>query len=86
MLELTYGKSIDYYRDMAQRAGIPRRMVPGVYRWVEVGRYPGGFLTSVLANNLRLAVAYADDENIRLLPNWIQFCTWCIPGHFNHSL
>ena len=54
-------------------AGIPVRMQRGLARYVIDGVKPGGFLRALLANDLVHAVGRADDENIRLLPNYVRF-------------
>lgn len=53
--------------------GIPKRMMPGLLRWVQLGVRPGSFLSAVIANDLRRAVAHADDENINLLPAYVKW-------------
>lgn len=45
----------------------------GMDRWIQHGIQPGGFLSAVIANNLREAFVKADDENIRAMAsivNW----------------
>lgn len=49
------------------------RMIPGLARYFEYGVIPGHFLTKLLSNDLRGAVEYADDENVRLLPEWVRW-------------
>lgn len=46
---------------------------PGIERWVHLGIKPGDFLTAVITNNLKLAVTYADDTNLRLLPDIVRW-------------
>jgi hypothetical protein len=44
-------------------------------RWISHGVNPGHFLTAVLMNDLREAVVRADDDNLRALPeivNWVR--------------
>ena len=48
-------------------------MQEGVRRWVEDGIMPGSFLTAVLANDLTMAVAKADRENLENLHGWALF-------------
>tara|TARA_Y100000034_G_scaffold30527_1_gene37317 strand:+ start:274 stop:564 length:291 start_codon:yes stop_codon:yes gene_type:complete len=45
----------------------------GLTRWVVNGIAPGHFLTAVLTNNLFEAVAHADDENIKILPDIVRW-------------
>ena len=43
-----------------------------LWRWVERGTTPGGFLTAVLRNDLSGAVGKADDRNVELIPNYVR--------------
>jgi hypothetical protein len=43
--------------------GIPSHMHGGIVRYVEQGVVPGGFLTAVINNDLRMACANADIHN-----------------------
>ena len=43
------------------------------------GFEPGGFLTSVLANDLRLSVGRADHWNKNNLPSIVDAITYCVP-------
>lgn len=52
---------------------IPGRMMFGLHRWIYDGVMGGHFLQSVLENDLRNAVHYADGENIKNLPAYIWF-------------
>jgi hypothetical protein len=52
---------------------IPSYMFPAIENWIAEGRIPGSFLRAVLENDLRSAVACADDTNIRVLPAYISF-------------
>jgi hypothetical protein len=52
---------------------IPPRMMDGLQRYIENHVAPGDFLTAILKNNLRDAVAYADDENLENLPAYVGF-------------
>ncbi len=52
---------------------IPERMMPGIQRYIEERILPGNFLTAVICNNLKHAVMYADDENIRNLPAYASY-------------
>lgn len=56
-----------------QKYHIPDRMMGGIERYVEHGVIPGDFLQSVICNNLKDAVGYADDENIDNLPAYIAY-------------
>ena len=52
---------------------IPLRMRSSISDYVNERGPVGGFLTAVLENNLKEAVAYADDLNSLLLPNYVRF-------------
>jgi hypothetical protein len=54
-------------------AGIPERMRGGIIRYVLNGIEPGDFLCAVIRNNLAAAVGRADEENVRLLPEYVKF-------------
>jgi len=43
-----------------------------LWRWIERGTSPGGFLTAVLCNDLAKAVSKADDRNVELIPNYVR--------------
>lgn len=43
-----------------------------LWRWIENGISPGGFLTAVLRNDLAGAVDKADDRNVELIPNYVR--------------
>ena len=47
---------------------IPAHTQEALTNYVEHKRYPGGFLTAVLTNNLMGAVSKADNQNIAALP------------------
>lgn len=52
---------------------LPERMHGGIRRYIEHGIPPGHFLTAVICNDLREACGCADDENRRLLFEYVQF-------------
>ena len=52
---------------------IPGYMYEGIYRYVEHRILPGSFLEAVLCNDLKEAVARADGQNIRRLPEYVRF-------------
>jgi len=60
---------------------IPPLMVAALRRYLEFHLPPGGFLQSVLTNDLKGAVGSADPQNIDLLPLYVNFLTWHIPSH-----
>lgn len=60
---------------------VPMHMVDSVRRYVENGILPGGFLTSVLSNDLRGAVQRADSINRHRLECWVNFMMGGLPGN-----
>lgn len=59
---------------------IPERMMGGLERWIKFGIKPGNFLTAVLENDLKSAVAHADDENLQNLPAYVGYLYNEAPG------
>jgi hypothetical protein len=57
----------------------PEHIRPNIARWVENGLPPGSFLEAVLKNDLLLAVAFADEINIRSLPAIVAYITRFVP-------
>jgi len=52
---------------------VPERMRHGLRLYFEQGVPPGHFLSAVLSNDLREAVARADEDNQQRLPDYIKF-------------
>lgn len=52
---------------------IPQHMRQSLQRWITEGYEPGNFMQAVLQNRLDLAVLRADDLNISMLKNYVQF-------------
>jgi len=66
--------------------GIPKHMQGGIIRFYESGIPPGHFLTAVIDNDLRGAIERADDENIHLLKNYVQwFYNHAPSGSWGHA-
>lgn len=61
----------------------PSGAVEGLRRYVEQGIRPGHFLQGLLSNDLRMTIAAADSENMRLLHNWVLFVHWELPGRIH---
>ena len=59
---------------------IPERMLPALNRYVKHGIVPGSFLYAVLCNDLKEAVACADDENIQQLPEYVRYLYNNVPS------
>jgi hypothetical protein len=58
---------------MVDYTKIARHMRDGMRRYVEQGIPTGRFLYGVLSNDLRTAVKHADDLNVLLLREWVDF-------------
>ena len=52
---------------------IPTRMEEGIRRYIDERIRPGEFLRAVISNDLKNAVAMADDENILNLPAYVAY-------------
>ena len=52
---------------------IPDRMRSKLENYLIRGIPEGDFLSAVISNNLKEAVVWADDENIRVLPAYVNF-------------
>lgn len=52
---------------------IPPLTATGLNRWIQYGITPGHFLSAVLRNDLREAVAHADDKNRAALPEIVEW-------------
>ena len=59
--------------EAARMAGIPHRMIAGLPHYVFDRIRPGGFAVSLLENDLTGACQSADDENARLLQDYVSF-------------
>lgn len=57
-----------------------QRMEDAVRSYVVDGRPVGDFLGAVIENNLKMAYAYADDENTKLMHAWVTFFWNEVPG------
>ena len=59
---------------------ISQILVDSLKLYVKEGIPPGGFLTAVLCNDLKEAIARADNRNIKILDEIVKFCYWEIPA------
>ena len=59
---------------------IPEHMHNGLRLYVEEHIPTGSFLEAVISNNLRDAVAQADDKNIRNIPAFVNWLYNSAPG------
>ncbi len=63
----------DEIMDVNDYSLIPSHMMDALTRYIENKIKPGGFLTAVLCNNLKLAVGQADYINIKIIPVYVSF-------------
>ena len=70
--------NVDYMRGIED--GIPKQTMDGLRAYIEDSRNPGGFLTSVLENNLINAVCRADRKNSEALKEIVKWVYNCAPG------
>lgn len=66
--------------DNAPWETIPAHCRTGLRRYIVDRILPGNFLCAVLENDLKMAVAYADDENVQALPAYVRFLTGYVPS------
>jgi len=59
---------------------IPTSVKAAIDRHVEFGEEPNKFVDAVLKNDLMLATAYADDNNIHYLKEIVMYCFNDIPS------
>lgn len=53
--------------------GLPHYMASGMFLYLVHRIEPGSFMTAILSNDLREAVACADENNSKVLKEWVQF-------------
>ncbi len=59
---------------------VPPHLVAALQRYAEHRIPTGSFLRAVLENDLSGAVARADEESLRALPNIVSYVHWELPG------
>ncbi len=59
---------------------VPIHMHSAIRNYVVSHLKPGEFLTAVLSNDLREAVAHADEHNMRALHDWVYLLHNHVPG------
>lgn len=52
---------------------IPPRMMDLIEQWVKHAAEPGSFLTAIIQNDLKQAVANADEENVHNLAAYVSY-------------
>lgn len=60
---------------------LPEHMRDGIRLYVLEQCEPGGFMTAVLENDLKGAVARADHINKRALTQIVEYCMWTLPSN-----
>ena len=70
--------SVDY-------SAIPERIMQNLLYYVKGEEAPGGFLYSVLCNDLFGAVGKADKEMKPLIPLLVHYIHWEVPGNCHGS-
>lgn len=59
---------------------VPEHVQGGLQRYIEMGVEPGSFLSAILCNDLREAIARADHINIHRIPDIVNFLYNYAPG------
>ena len=52
-----------------------------LFRYLDKGIPPGGFLTAVICNDLLSAVSHADEWNLELIPQYVKYLYNEAPGN-----
>ena len=60
---------------------IPPRTLESLRAWIESGRPLGDFCRAVISNDLRTAIARADENNLEALPALIRWLVYEAPAH-----
>lgn len=63
-----------------RECGVPEYMHGAILRFYNDGLHPGSFLAAVINNDLRGAIAKADETNMYKLPNYIRWFYNYAPG------
>lgn len=83
-------KLIEYYNNKIEMGflelGLPDHMKDGVSMYILQGIEPGGFLMSVLANDLKGAAGRADNLNRTRLFEWASFIVNYMPASSQGSI
>ena len=64
----------------AVECGVPRHLIGGIVRYVLHGIQPGGFLTAVFSNDLKGAIARADEGSYAGLRGIVVFMHSAVPA------
>lgn len=71
---------MNMYTTEALKAGVPNHLVSGLALYVVMGIRPGGFMTAVLENDLKGAIACADANSYAGLKELVQFLYNSVPA------
>ena len=63
----------DDWKTALHKSKIPVRMWDGIENWIEHGVHPGHFLRAVFRNDLIDAYSRADDENSKIMREYVLF-------------
>ena len=75
---LGHGEPIsDMHNDLLP---IPSRILSALERYVREGIKPGGFLTAIIDNDLRMAITMADPEAERAIPAIVRVMAEYVPA------
>ena len=60
-------------KDVTSYSSIPTHMIESISEYVQNGRPVGSFLEAIICNNLKEAVARADNHNLTIIPAYVKF-------------
>jgi hypothetical protein len=63
----------EHLKEVMREYGIPLYMRDSLVQYILVGRPVGDFLTAIINNDLKGAVNRADDENQKLIVQYVKF-------------
>jgi len=66
-------ETLGYLIDKLSQSSVPGHMHAKIVAYIVEHREQGSFLMAVVANNLKGAVAFADDINKPMLPAFVEF-------------
>lgn len=73
-------KELETMRGDFDKLKLPSRMWDGIKSYLLHGILPGAFMLSVLENNLVATFRSADDENRKILSDYVRFFFHSVPG------
>lgn len=60
---------------------VPEYMRASAQAYIDTGRPVGDFMMAVLTNNLKAAIAHADEENAAAMRHWVHWLYWDVPSN-----